>query len=402
MAKILRRFAFSALLLPWMHTAQAANPSPACSVDYQVNVKLANGSSWSMCWEVRWREGIVFHDVTYTAPGASPLLILAQMNPAQIHVPYDDNGARYHDETDYGLGATKDMATLAADDCPNGKLLSSNGKAVLCQQTRATGYDVKYYTQAIQGQALYLFSVSHVGEYNYIFEYGFHGDGSLEFAAGASGHLQRFTPIPGRGEKYGWPLGQMKYGISHVHNFYWRLDFDLGGADNDAFEELQFPPEDSSQETRVLQAQEFGTETARTVKPDDFRSWRVKDKAITNSDGHAISYHLEADPAHLFHGPEYEPFTQSEVYATTYKPCENFASHNPTINGCADNVSAFVNGESLSRADLVVWYGQAFHHLPRDEDEPMMDTHWSRYFVRPQDANAENPLGDSAGHDQGH
>jgi hypothetical protein len=128
------------------------------------------------------------------------------------------------------------------------------------------------------------------------------------------------------------------------------------------------------------------------VSPVNFRSWRIKDTAAANADGHAISYHLEAEPVHLFHGPSYEPFTQNELYLTVNKTCERYASHNPTTGGCGGDVSAFVNGESLSGADLVVWYGLSFHHLPRDEDQNYMAVHWSSFKIVPRDWSATNPL----------
>lgn len=389
-------------LLAWTgpNTAMAAPPpGPAlpvnCSGDYRVDKTLSNGARWTLCWEPRFLEGVVLRDVVYTAPQGEPVLVLSRANPAQIHVPYDDNGARFHDVSDYGLGGPH-LARLDSADCPEGELRSNGERPVVCLKVVNRGYVTKYYTTALQGEALRLYSVSHVGEYNYIYDYGFYDDGSIEFAVGASGKLQIYTRNAEKGEKYGWPLGALQYGVSHVHNYYWRLDFDLAGVDDDQVEELAFPPEDETRETRIKVQTAFTEEAARTVEPENFRSWRIKDTRLTNADGHSISYHLEADPAHRFLGPDYEPFTESEVYITRYRLCERFASHNPSWNGCAEDAPGFVNGESLEGEDLVLWYGQAFHHLPSDEDEPKMHTHWSRFYVRPRDLNSESPLTSSA------
>ena len=114
------------------------------------------------------------------------------------------------------------------------------------------------------------------------------------------------------------------------------------------------------------------------------RSWRVRDTVTTNSEGHAISYHLEPlRVGHIHQGPVDEPFTNNQFYVTVNKPCEKFASHNPTIN-CAADVSEFANGESLVGQDIVLWYGITFHHLPRDEDEGMMDAHWDGFQIIPR------------------
>ena len=76
---------------------------------------------------------------------------------------------------------------------------------------------------------------------------------------------------------------------------------------------------------------------------------------------------------------------------TVNKPCERFASHNPEVQ-CAADVSKYVNGESLVGQDIVLWYGITFHHLPRDEDEGMVDAHWDGFQLTPRDWTATNPL----------
>jgi primary-amine oxidase len=182
----------------------------SCSASNLVDVTLSTGARWQMCWETRTMEGIVLHDVTYTAPGQAARMVLAQANLAQIHVPYDDNGARFHDLSDYGLGGNN-LDDLAAGDCPNGTLIRDGSKDVLCQQVQPAGYAYKYYATQGQGQALNLFSVSHIGQYNYVPELHFYDNGVIDFGMGATGQLQRL----GTNASYGWPLnsGNTSYGI---------------------------------------------------------------------------------------------------------------------------------------------------------------------------------------------
>lgn len=363
--------------------------SITCSASNLVDVTLSTGARWQMCWETRTLEGIVLHDITYTAPGQPARMVLAQANLAQVHVPYDDNGARFHDLSDYGLGGGN-LNDLTPGDCPNGTLIRDGTKDVLCQQIQAAGYGYKYYATQQQSYALNLFSVSHIGQYNYIPELHFYDNGVIEFGVGATGQLQRF----GTNSVYGWPMnsGNTSYGISHMHNYYWRLDFDINGTPNDdQVEEIEFTP-NGTRDLITIGRTPFTTEAARSVSPLTFRSWRVRDTAVNNADGHAISYHLEAEPQHLYHGPSYEPFTQNELYLTVNKTCEKFVSHNPTTGGCGGDVSAFVNGESLNGADLVVWYGLSFHHLARDEDQNYMPVHWSNFVIVPRDWSATNPM----------
>jgi hypothetical protein len=128
------------------------------------------------------------------------------------------------------------------------------------------------------------------------------------------------------------------------------------------------------------------------------RSWRVLDKVTHNDGGNLISYQIEGlSSGHDFTGPEFEPFSHNDLYVTTFKTCEKYPSHNPALNGCANDVSQFVNGESVDGADLVVWYGITFHHLPREEDEVYMDVHWDGFTIIPRDWTSHNPLDSVSG-----
>jgi len=238
-----------------------------CSEQFQVRQSFANGAAWEMCWEEQSREGMVLRDVTYTSPDGVARRVLYQANVAQIHVPYDDDGARYHDVSDFGLGGNR-LNDLTQEDCPAGTLINNDGKDVFCKTLHdaanlATDLEVRH------GEALSLFSVSHIGAYNYVPEWRFFDDGTIEPAMGATGRLQRYS----NSEVYGWPVrtGASPVGVSHIHNYYWRLDFDLDGGDDDRFEELEFG--DGANGTRILESTAFANEAARSVNPATQRFW---------------------------------------------------------------------------------------------------------------------------------
>lgn len=358
-----------------------------CSAAYFIDETLPSGARWQMCWEHRNREGIVFYDVYYTSPDGTQRKVLAQAGLAQVHVPYDDNSSRYHDVSDYGLGGSY-LDDLDGSDCVDGVLLRHNGKDVLCQSVQKNGYLYKYRNAHQSSYVLTLFSVSHVGEYNYIPQWVFTDDGAIEPSMGATGRLQRF----GDDARYGWEMGNGRIGIAHTHNYYWRLDFDLGeDANDDVVEEFEFGP--AGAVTRTISQSTLEVEAGRQVAPELMRSWRVRDGSITNADGHPISYHLEPfEVGHRFIGPATEPWTVNNFYVTKYNSCEKYASHNPTLDGCAGDLSTFANGESLVGADIVLWYGVSFHHLPRDEDEPYMHLHTSGFQLIQRDWMAESAL----------
>jgi len=138
------------------------------------------------------------------------------------------------------------------------------------------------------------------------------------------------------------------------------------------------------------------------VNPATQRFWRVYDGGTNNGSGRPISYDiLPLETGHRDIGPSFEPWTFNDIYATTYRACERFVSHNPadSAGGCGSNedVTDFVSGESLTTNDLVVWFGLTFHHTPRDEDEAYMNAHWNRFRLEPRDwldvgASNNNPV----------
>ena len=373
-------FGFAALLFAGEASALE------CSTEFQIQQSFANGAEWEMCFEEQQREGMVLRDIHYTSPGGVKRRVLYQANIAQIHVPYDDDGARFHDVSDFGLGGTR-LNDLTPADCPGGALVQNGGKDVMCRSvqdaaTLSTPNEVRY------GEVLALFSVSHVGAYNYVPEWRFFDDGTIEPAMGATGRLQRYNSS----ETYGWPVrtGTSPVGVSHLHNYYWRLDFDLDGGDDDRFEELEFV--NGAGGTRELRTTQFSTEAARSVNSETQRFWRVFDAGTQSGSGRSISYDIvPLETGHRDVGPTFEPWTFNDIYATNYRACERFVSHNPadTAGGCESNgdVSDFVNGESIASNgnDLVLWFGLTFHHTPRDEDEAFMNTHWNRFRLSPRD-----------------
>jgi primary-amine oxidase len=369
-----------------INMAEAAGPS-TCSGPYTINELMDNGARWQMCWERRQAEGLILHHVTYTPPGGSPVEILGQANVAQIHVPYDNNWNRFHDVTLIGLGGPY-MLDLDGNDCA-GTVLSDNARPILCQQTQDIGYQYKADDEEAQGTSLNLFTVSELGAYDYIVSWNFDDDGTIRPEIGAAGSLQNIDDQGGNRDA-GWPLGGNRTGIAHLHNFYWRLDFDVAGAANDRVEELEAQPVPGTGRNRFRDTRRaFTTEVARRVAPGWFRSWRVRDLQVRNGDQHPVSVELLPNTDHIYRGPAYESFTQNELYVTRRRPCERFASQNPG-EACGRTAAQFVNGQSLN-GDVVLWYGTSFHHLPRDEDERLMHPHWSGFSIVPRDLTAENP-----------
>jgi len=58
-------------------------------------------------------------------------------------------------------------------------------------------------------------------------------------------------------------------------------------------------------------------------------------------------------------------------------------------------LAEFVDGENIADDDIVIWAGITFYHMPRSEDAPHMDAHWSNMRIVPRDLTANNVLNNS-------
>lgn len=373
---------------------EGANFSTHCDTGQEVSQTFANGASWRLCWLWDYHQGIVLRQIFYKSPLGVERQVLKEAAPAELHVAYDNGSTYYLDVSKEGLGINNE--SLTAVDCPNGLLhlqqIDENDiRAVLCQTTHNHGYASKRLQDIRYGESLELFSVSKIDAYEYVYLWSFHDDGAIDIQVGATGQLNEY----GLGaEGYGWDVdppveeGRPALALSHVHTFWYRLDFDIDGPQNDIVEEFNFISHDDGLRQR-MEITQFETETARTVDPTAFRFWRIKDSQTTNADGHAISYRLEPTTQAIYRGiPEWD-WTFNDLYITTYNPCERWLVNNEH-DDCATKVTEYVNDEPLSENDIVLWYGTSFHHLPRDEDQEIMPIHWEGFHLVPHDWSATN------------
>ena len=356
-----------------------SHAQPNCDTLSRITHDFDNGARWDLCWESRIRENLVLSDVHYTPPGQETIKVLASARLSQLHVAYDDSDVTYNDVTQYGLGGGY-LLTLTQADCPDGELLDVQTRPALCLwQTRGSnGYRTP--TRAALAESINLFSVSQVGAYAYIISWTFYDDGSFEPGVGATGALQRSS------DNTDLPFGRVLQGdpdtqwLSHTHNYYWRLDFDLGlSANDDVVSELRYAL--GAQGQRKLETEVFTTEQARQIDPDAQQVWRIMENAGDSAAGYQIE---PVRNGHRFERKAVEPYTEFDFFVTVGNDCERFASQNARFNpDCLNHVLQFVDDQSLVDEDIVLWNRVSFHHTPRNEDQRHMHTHWDDFLIKP-------------------
>ncbi|MFC7641557.1 hypothetical protein ACFQX6_11560 [Streptosporangium lutulentum] len=139
--------------------------------------------------------------------------------------------------------------------------------------------------------------------------------------------------------------------MRHRHHVYWRFDFDVEGSANDVIEQFNDTGSAASEAVPIVQ------EVARKRRAPA-RFWQVTDK--TSGRGYRIR------PGE--HDNTTDPYGVADLWFLRHRPSELYDGNVGDNNQAMLN--RFVNGESVSGTNVVVWYAGHFRH---DQNEP--DTH---------------------------
>lgn len=382
----------------------------ACTPATLVDHTFSSGSRWRFSVQNCPCEGMVIRAASFTPRGGTARLVLSRASIAELHVPYTQGTPRFLDVSRDTTGLGANAIPLSAAECAGGTLLA-NG--LICRNIEDRGYAWKYQSSFQHGESVSVFMVSQVGEYTYINQWEFQDDGTIEPQLGLAGRLQLY----GTGTAYA-PYGTRVnsqasatpvYGLTHLHNVYYYLDFDIGGGANDAVERLSFHPSTAPSPASscatpgtcgVNRVTPILVESAHDIIPEAFTTWRVYDKSLTNSDGRTLGYELVPHSEGRWTGQvsTEEPWSAHELWVTRYNGCEtlavgNFAPHiSPTCISAPANVSTMVNGQSVDGQDVVLWYVNRHLHIPRDEDEVNMPVEWMSFSIKPRSFHHKSPL----------
>ncbi|NMO20667.1 hypothetical protein HPC49_42595 [Pyxidicoccus fallax] len=398
------------ILLGFSQPVEAACTYAACTSLSSVDHTFTSGTRWTFSVQNCPCEGLTIRNAYFTPRGGTSRLVLSQAAIAEIHVPYLVGTPRLLDVTRDSEGLGVRALQLNQAECAGGTRLASNR---ICMNVEDRGYAWKMSTSFQLGELVSVSMASQLGTYMYINRWEFHDDGTLQPMLGMTGRLAYYgttaahAPYGSRVDAVANPTPS--YGLTHMHNVYYRLDFDLGGSSNDAIARMTLQPSmapspDSTcstpgtcwtnVETPIL------TEAAHNIVAENYSTWHIYDKQLTNSDGRNVGYELVPKLDGLWTGQvtTAEPWSEHEVWVTRFNDCETLAARNvpphirPTCTSAPAHVGAMVDGQSVDGQDLVVWYVNRHLHTPRDEDEVNMPTEWMSFVLKPRSFHYRNPL----------
>ncbi|KAI0765133.1 amine oxidase catalytic domain-containing protein [Fomes fomentarius] len=271
--------------------------------------------------------------------------------------------------------------------------------------TRHTGYKDGEFG-ATRGYQLIVRSISTVGNYDYLFDYIFQIDGTIEVRLSASGYLQGGYWEPAQ-EGYGTAIRETTMGSLHDHVINYKVDLDVVGEENS----LLFTSTDTEIITQPWFEDDWGKEVIQQ---------KISKKLIENEDDALLKFPLNLQggyslinkealnrwgiPRGYAIHPGYSPVHNTVVGSKRLLNNANWARYNLAVSkrketeptsSCQWNLHLpgapvidfhkFFDGENITQTDLVAWVNLGMHHLPQAEDSPNTRTNLaaSSFFLTP-------------------
>jgi hypothetical protein len=301
-----------------------------------------NFADWSLSWSIPtgWGAGLVISKATFR--GTS---VLFKGTAPFVIVPYHGGSPVFKDGiNDTGAPFTPVVPSSANDSAgPNTPTASNDNQ--WDPNTNPSGAVVveKNPSSLLEPATLVIWAKLQCANYQYIHRWEFRADGSIEASVGLGGHL--------------WTTNAA--GSNHVHNFYFRLDFDMAGSANNAVQEFAHPNNNLSSDTWTT----IGTEGKRTADRAKATKWRVANKT-PKPNGMLRSY--EITPGSDM-GPD-GTYSTADVWILQYDAAQDGAAV-----GTNDSVlgGAYLHGggANVDGADVVVWVCLRHHHQTRQLGE---------------------------------
>lgn len=267
--------------------------------------------------------GIELHEVTYRG-----VRVLKQAHLPILNVQYDDNlCGPYRD----WLWEETCFQAIGRDipGAPGFRWCEQPPQTIIERHSDAGNFvGVAVYPTPDGG--LGLLSELAAGWYRYVLEWRFYPDGRIEPRV-RFGDTDNSCVCTG-----------------HNHHAYWRLDFDV------------VHPKNSLLENAGTEWQPVPLETSRRRGAGKTLLWRVIDPRS------GAGYDVIPGPADGVG----DAFSGDDLYALRWRPKQIDDGRRKVSLGAQANVAAFVAGESIVAADLVIWYAAHFRHTVDEDGDP--------------------------------
>ncbi|KAB2038997.1 hypothetical protein ES319_D03G182600v1 [Gossypium barbadense] len=316
---------------------------------------------------------------------------------SEFFVPYMDLDESwyfksYMDAGEYGLGMSA-LPLVPLNDCPRHSyymdgIFATPDETHFWRHSEGllTDFQIR---EARPKVTLVARMAASVGNYDYIFDWEFQTDGLINVKVGLSGMLMvkgsPYHQAPNQDAMSGPLISENLIGVVHDHFVTFHLDMDIDGANN------------SFVNVNLLRLKKMHKLSLNCMIPQEFHMINPSKRSRLGNPigykivpgGTAASLLDHDDPPQLR-----SAFTNNQIWVTPYNRSEQWAGGLLTYQSRGDDTLAVWSerDHSIENKDIVLWYTLGFHHIPCQEDFPVMPTVTSGFELKPVNFFESNPI----------
>ncbi|RDX70751.1 hypothetical protein CR513_49975, partial [Mucuna pruriens] len=354
---------------------------------------------------------------------------------SELFVPYQDPSEEwycrtYFDAGEFGFGQSM-VALEPLHDCPpQAQFLDvyfagrdgspQHLENAICVFEQYGGISWRHTESAIPNEkirevrsdvTLIVRSVITIGNYDNIIDWEFKPSGSIKPAISLSGMLEiKAVNITHKEEikndQHGTLISEHSIGVYHDHYYIYHLDFDIDGVDNSFvktnLKTVQVTDHSSKRKSYWTTSSEIAkTESDAKTKlgfsPSVLAMVNPNKKTST---GNEVGYRLVPSAAvhSLLTEDDYPQirgaFTNYNVWVTPYNRSEKWAGGLYVDQSRGEDTLPVWTKQNrdIENKDIVLWYVVGIHHVPCQEDFPIMPLLSTGFELRPTNFFERNPV----------
>ncbi|KEH32233.1 amine oxidase [copper containing] protein, putative [Medicago truncatula] len=403
---------------------------------FQINGHSVSWANWKFHIGFDVRAGVIISLAsTYDLEKHKSRRVLYKGYISELFVPYQDPSDEFYFKTFFDAGefefGLSTVSLIPNPDCPpNAEFIdtythSAEGapiplKNAVCifEQYNSimwrhieTGISDEFIEESRTEVNLIVRSVVTVGNYDNIIDWEFKASGSIKPSIALSGILEiKATNIKHKDEikedLHGTLVSENSIGVYHDHFYIYYLDLDIDGTHN-SFEKTSLKTvriTDGSSKRKsywIIETQTVKTESDAKITiglaPGELAFVNPNKKTVV---GNEVGYRLiPAIPAHpLLTEDDYPQirgaFTNYNVWVAPYNRTEKWAGGLYVDHSRGDDTLAVwtKKNRDIVNKDIVMWHVVGIHHVPAQEDFPIMPLLSTGFELRPTNFFERNPV----------